>query len=729
MGAMPVYSAISQGDQALNDVWQGTVTTPEGGKMSFGLNRYDGKLYILINNRAFKAEEVKIHADETIEFYIQITENPSSKLLFKGMVRDEKIYGSVIDITGQEGNWIVSNMTRHGLAQLAQNNWSGKITTPDGQRLDLNLKTIDNKPHLSISDNNYKIQNFEMLPGNMLVFEIVPQDNPSAVLYFSGQVMENWIIAGNVTDKFNNSGSWIVKKDLNEYGFIATDDNKLVTGAEIAVVDEDKSQQATQKQDELLLTVRAFDIDESKILTQAEINDLVAPYVNKVLQPQDIKQLIDSINEVYREKGYITAKAFLPPQTIEDGLVKITLVEGHVGEITMTDNKFTRNSYIMSRLHQKQGDLLELGKLEKDIKKFNRLHNVKLRANLSPGAELGTTNVEIVADDPNPYHLTPSFDNLGRKSIGLLRGGVLFNTDSMFGYRDQLFAGYTRAADTDLVIAGYNVPVGPWGTRLGTNFSYSNVAIDNGAFKNLNLTGNAFNYSGYLSHPFYVSERALITGDLSGNFRDSTTYVNDVKLFKTQVRSLEGGVNLQYRDRYGAWILRHAFTGGFSILGGQQDFFKYQGNVMRVQHLGHGFLAILRAATQLSPQNLPPIEQFQLGGANTVRGYNEGVLLGDNGYFVSAELRIPLPFLPETIGGVPIRDKFSGVAFVDHGAAFTPISNTYNGNNYLTSVGFGLRAALTKYLNGRVDYGFRLNKVQPNQSVGRVHFGIEANPF
>jgi hemolysin activation/secretion protein len=50
---------------------------------------------------------------------------------------------------------------------------------------------------------------------------------------------------------------------------------------------------------------------------------------------------------------------------------------------------------------------------------------------------------------------------------------------------------------------------------------------------------------------------------------------------------------------------------------------------------------------QYSPDNLDPSEQFLLGGANSVRGYDIGTLGGSSGYLATLELRhdlhLPLP--------------------------------------------------------------------------------------
>lgn len=478
-------------------------------------------------------------------------------------------------------------------------------------------------------------------------------------------------------------------------------------------------------------TIERIELNPSEILTETEIINITKPYIGKTISVETLKEITDKLTALYRDKGFLTAKAYLPEQKVENGVIKIQLVEGKVGDIYVDGNRWTRKSYILARINEKPDKLLNLTHLEQDINKFNRDNSVKLRANVKPGKEFGTTDIYLQATDPNVWHLTPTFDNTGRETIGVLRGGLSFKNDSLFGYRDQFLVGYSGARSTNLVYTSYSVPLGSKGTKIGASFDFSSIKISNGPYKDFNIEGNAYNYSGFISQEFINTRKFSFSGDLGINFRQSTTFFQEIPLFTTQVRSLVAGLNFQLRDKYGYWSSRHSFDNGLDLLGGNVRFFKYDGYLTRVHNFGHGVLGIFRGAVQLTDDRLPPLEQFQIGGSSTVRGYSEGLLLGDNGYFLSAELRFPLMFLPEKIGKLPIRDRIRGAIFVDHGGAFPDDgkTSTPHHTDYLTGVGLGLRGSLTKYLIGRVDWGFGLDRREDPQPTARLHFGLESNPF
>lgn len=88
---------------------------------------------------------------------------------------------------------------------------------------------------------------------------------------------------------------------------------------------------------------------------------------------------------------------------------------------------------------------------------------------------------------------------------------------------------------------------------------------------------------------------------------------------------------------------------------------------------------------QLSPDDLVPLEQFGLGGIESVRGYRQDALLADNGAFVSAEVRLPI-YRSRTR-----RTVLQLTPFIDAGVAWGSSARNNLDPNTLVSVGAGLR--------------------------------------
>ncbi len=135
---------------------------------------------------------------------------------------------------------------------------------------------------------------------------------------------------------------------------------------------------------------------------------------------------------------------------------------------------------------------------------------------------------------------------------------------------------------------------------------------------------------------------------------------------------------------------------------------------------------------QLSDQHpLTSTEQFQVGGLSSVRGYPEGFLVGDEGYFLSAELKFPLPYTDRIMFGSSLRDSLKGAVFVDHGAAFPYKGNGMSSSHedFITGAGVGLSMNFSRYLTGRIDLGFPLAKHGHDIDSVQIHFTLQSMVF
>src|SRR5450830_344793 len=88
----------------------------------------------------------------------------------------------------------------------------------------------------------------------------------------------------------------------------------------------------------------------SEILTAQELEALVADFRGRSLRLSQLRELVGRINELYKAKGVITARASLPSQDVTDGIVRIQLIEGRIGHIGIEGNASTREAYIADRL-------------------------------------------------------------------------------------------------------------------------------------------------------------------------------------------------------------------------------------------------------------------------------------------------------------------------------------------------------------------------------------------
>jgi len=486
-----------------------------------------------------------------------------------------------------------------------------------------------------------------------------------------------------------------------------------------------------------VFNVQRIDVEGNNIISNDEMRRLVAPYEGRQLTPQDLTELVNKINETYRTKGYLTSLAFIPPQDLERGAITVKVLEGMVGDMEVTGNKYFKAKVISKRIAEKPGDPLNIPRLEKELMQINRTEPYRLKATLTPGDRTGETNVQLQVKEQQPFQVALLADNAGRPGIGTYRYGTELTDRNVTGRGDRLFGRYMMGAGQELVSAGYTLPVNSRGGEVSALFGFSHVNVDLASLGIKNqpsLTGNAYNYSLLYSQPF--DRDRVWVGDIGLNARRASSFFDDSRTRTNDVRSLSLGLNFDKYDRLGRTFARVQTTFAPETLGANTHFFKLENYVTRVTRLPKNNLLIFRGYSQYSPDALPPIEQFQLGGINSVRGYTQGLLMGDRGYSLNAEWRWPIPMLSHV--NPWLGERLQGAFFFDYGQVWMNKNNVYyipgisnsSKRTSLMGAGVGLRAHLTDYLQGYADFAFGLlnrGDVEPNaQPTMRVHFGVRS---
>ncbi len=230
-------------------------------------------------------------------------------------------------------------------------------------------------------------------------------------------------------------------------------------------VEQGQETPAAEEGTEISFELKQVNWSPSEILTQEEIQSVVDAYIGRQITLADLREMADRITGLYRDKGYMTCGAVLPPQRIHEGVVEIRLIEGKTGDITITGNHHTKAGYITDRLGLKPGEIANIDKLNRDLRWFHGTNDLQLRVVLKPGTKENTTDYEILAFEPQNQSVTLYVDNDGYETSGRWREGLFYNMRSLTGHRDALRGSFIRSQGTSAWAFGYSFPVSkgePW---------------------------------------------------------------------------------------------------------------------------------------------------------------------------------------------------------------------------------------------------------------------------
>jgi len=471
---------------------------------------------------------------------------------------------------------------------------------------------------------------------------------------------------------------------------------------------------------------------ESEIFTAEELRAFARGHEGRQQTLASLRELVAVINAEYRRRGIVTAQAVLPPQDVSAGTVLIRLVEGRLGEIRLEGNASTAADYITRRIGLKPGELVDLPALEEHLLFFNRTHDVRLQARLTPGLAFATTDLLLQVSEP-PRHTVRAFvDNGGSRGTGENRFGLAYFNNSVFGYRDDFLLSTTRANGLQSYSVSYRIPFNRVGGRVGLAYHRDQTQIRHGPLRTLGITGESSSTVLSLRQPVHLDRRTQV--DLLGGAtaRRNENWISGVFLSRVDTVGANIGLEAQMADEYGFWIGNYLYTRGHAeVADVRSDFAHGRGWVRRQQRISDTWSALGTVTFQhTSNEVLPASELFLIGGQGTVRGYPVGSSAGETGHALSLELHHPVGTTALGDGDTPLVAK--GFFFADLGQVrpHRPPGSALKGREQLSSVGWGLDLAIGRQTTARVTFAYALDNIPDGtQRPHSVLFQLVVNIF
>ena len=474
----------------------------------------------------------------------------------------------------------------------------------------------------------------------------------------------------------------------------------------------------TEEQTGLSFTLRGVTFDRSAIFTAEELDAFAADLLEKEVTVSDLYDLVAKINAAYDARGRLTCRAVLAPQTIRGGIVHITLIEGRTGAVTVEGNRHTAQSFLEYRLGIKRGEIPDFNELNRNLLRWNASYDAPLRVRMAAGTEEGTTDYVLEIAEPRNETLAIYADNMGSISTGRERAGLIYTNRSLSKSRDRLTLMTLDARGMRSFLGSYQVPLGRDGSTMRVGYSANATHIVKGTLEPLQVRGHSMGVNLGWSIPLYVTrtrKTELYAGygythaqtDFAGNhWIDDTTNGYNISVMQT----LYG--------RKSALLLTNGIRAGAceNIAHEETRFSMYQGNVFYQTRTHGNQMITARLDGQVAfAHYIPSAERFYIGGAQTVRGYEESFLGGDSGYAASIEYAFPM--LPKSCA--------YGFLFYDCGAVY---GDSAFDDHILSAWGLGIRTAASEPVYAQLTVGFPLRKElnDTNTKGARLHFSLNA---
>ena len=504
-------------------------------------------------------------------------------------------------------------------------------------------------------------------------------------------------------------------------------------------------------------TIDHFVVQGNSLLNSAGIDAVLQPFTGPQRSYSDIQRATEALRLHYFNQGFSVVWIMVPEQDLDQGIVTLQIIEGRIGTVTVTGNRYFDNANIRaSQPALAEGTIPAMGSISANVQLANENPGKQVDVVLRQATTAGVVDATVAVIDERPLKAFMTFDNTGNQQTGDYRLGVGVQHANLFG-RDQVgtfnfVTSPDHASKVSQYSASYRLPLYGHDNSLDFIAAYSDVNA-----------GTAQTVAG----PLTFSGKGTVYGlrynqllSRHGEYSHQLVYGFDYRAYKNTCSLGDFGAagcgpaavdvtasplsvtysgNWARPERISEFYLTLAHNLSSGGHGSEANFNAARpspdGNggasssytILRlgtsiVQGLGNNWQVRAAINAQYTPDALITGEQFGSTGATAVRGFLEREIARDTGFSANFEI-----YSPDLVGIlVPGEGNLRALLFYDTARS---ANNTLGGESRqqssIASVGAGLRWNLGRNLNIRFDVA-RVVDAGGSQQVGdyRGHISL-----
>ncbi|WP_414444966.1 ShlB/FhaC/HecB family hemolysin secretion/activation protein [Burkholderia sp. 22PA0106] len=445
------------------------------------------------------------------------------------------------------------------------------------------------------------------------------------------------------------------------------------------------------------------------------VSSRFTPLVGKDITIGQLIEIANGVTKLYQERGFALSFAFVPAQTFEDGVVRVTIVEGYVSDVQITGKPGPMESKLRAvAAHITADRPLRKDTFERYVNTFGLLPGITVKANVPPPQNTdGATTMTL---------------DVSRKPINV-SSGIATTTPGVQGVFTVTESGLTSLGEqlsisalapkgpnnVTYVAASGSVPIGSNGliARVDASHYRGNPTDNPGLPSYVKRTVINDKIGVSTSYPILLNNQRSLLATVSGYASHSEdNYQNQLGGqyigLRSQVRVLQAQMDYTTIRPSSVTKLSLNVAKAFDILGASKSaetniagstqtnpasitFVRTGGTLVQTNQWPYKIGTTVQLTGQYSAVSLPTTEQIAFGAQRFALGYEPGEASGDSGWGMSAEINRQF-----TVGYAYLKSITPYIAY-DMARVYLHAGTPQP--NRLSSVGIGVRVSDGQHYN------------------------------
>jgi hemolysin activation/secretion protein len=468
--------------------------------------------------------------------------------------------------------------------------------------------------------------------------------------------------------------------------------------------------------DEVKFLLRRVDLSGARVIPVAELAAYYEKLIGRQVSLSELNAVARRMTAHYRNAGYLLSQALVPTQSIDDGGVRIEIVEGYVADFRIRGESLAESPLIESYARKVVATRpIDAATLERYLLLMNDLAGVSVRGTLVPARDSSGASTLLLDVARQPFAGGVAVDNRGGNTLGPWRTTLDAQFAGLLSANDRTTLRTVSSWDRKLnyFSLSHEQQVGDEGGKIGISIGQVRSHPVERFFIPLNQENESDSLALSVSYPLLRSRAQNLSLRASLGSHDGKSSLLGVVESEDHVRSARVGFTWDYADSLGGVSLADAeYSQGISGMGssrngdpmlsraqGRVDYSKLSLYLARVQSISQRLSVLAALNAQHAFTDVLSSELFAVGGEQFGRGYDPSELTGDHGLAGKIEVRYgvhqPLAGIQNLI--------FYGFRDVGEVRQKTPAAGAA-AKESLSSNGFGMRLHVSRSFSGFLEW-------------------------
>ncbi|MCO6180756.1 ShlB/FhaC/HecB family hemolysin secretion/activation protein [Ciceribacter sp. RN22] len=406
-------------------------------------------------------------------------------------------------------------------------------------------------------------------------------------------------------------------------------------------------------------------VDDASLLPKQDIATVTGSFSGRCIGLGAINLLLRNMTDLYLDRGYITSRVYVPEQDIGSSrTLRLKAVEGVISDIYLDGKPAPHSGELETAFPGLRGRAGNIHDIEQGLDQIDRLASSQAKSTMLPGADPGTAILNVDIEHGLPWQVSVGNNNLGQEQTGLSRSTVQIRRENLFDLNDLFSFTYEHSGPdypgngdgrgkADNYSALFSIPWGYW-TFSGSGAWYEYKSEVPGNFASLSSSGTSGEIGVSVDRVLWRGPNALTQLHLALTYKETENFLLGNRIEVGSRRYTVGSIGLTHSRRMlgGVWAFDANVEQGLDLFGAVDEgepsaggadprFTKFTGSISADTpfELGNqSFIASSIANAQVSGDSLFGSEQMSLGSYSNVRGTRDGVLYGNNGFFIRNDI-------------------------------------------------------------------------------------------